>query len=87
MLQIAGCMLIQPVERHMKKVVEEVTVDETLHLLKENQKDIGLKRMSQSNGDVEKSDNENRRGSKTLSHKEQNGEKMNKTEVNDQNGK
>ncbi|CAB3239867.1 unnamed protein product [Arctia plantaginis] len=83
---IAGCMLIEPVERHMKKVVEEVTVDETQHLLKENSKDIVLRKISQSNGDVEKKENEYRRDSKTFNNKEQNAEKI-KTEATDQNEK
>ncbi|XP_072944570.1 uncharacterized protein [Epargyreus clarus] len=47
---IAGTMLIHPVERHMKKIEEEVVIDETARLLEEKHKDIIIKK-DYSNGD------------------------------------
>ncbi|XP_049880065.1 monocarboxylate transporter 9-like [Pectinophora gossypiella] len=46
---IAGTLLIQPVEWHMKKVEEEVPVDETLHLLENKHKDIVIRKNSYVN--------------------------------------
>ncbi|XP_059050778.1 monocarboxylate transporter 9-like [Achroia grisella] len=43
---IAGCLLIHPVEWHMKKVEEEVVVDERLQLLEDKHKNIVIKRDS-----------------------------------------
>ncbi|XP_075971476.1 monocarboxylate transporter 12-like [Anticarsia gemmatalis] len=93
---IAGCMLIQPVERHMKKIEEEVTVDETLHLLQDKQKDVVVRKISQSNMDAQRNDrrltepdltngNEKRREI-ALSNKELNGGKINKSDANGLNG-
>ncbi|XP_026731389.1 monocarboxylate transporter 12-B [Trichoplusia ni] len=85
---IAGTMLIQPVEWHLKKVEEEVVVDETLHLLQ----DRGSRKTSQSNGEPQKIEltNENEKANwgskKTLSNKELNGGKINKSDANGLNG-
>lgn len=94
---IAGCMLIQPVERHMKKVLENVTVDETLHLLPEKQTDANVRKTSKSNGEVKidrqltgadlANGNEKRRESKTLNGKDLNGGQINKSVAIGLNGK
>ncbi|KAJ8736438.1 hypothetical protein PYW08_007094 [Mythimna loreyi] len=82
---IAGTMLIQPVEWHMKKVEEDVPVDENLHLLQEKPKD--LRNTSQSNGDTQNQNAKENNGSKkTLSNKELNGGKVNKSDANGLNG-
>lgn len=82
-------MLIQPVEWHMKEVEEEVPVDENLHLLQEKPKDSIVRKISQSNGDAQNQANskENWEGKKTLSNKELNGAKINKSDANGLNGK
>ncbi|XP_050348008.1 monocarboxylate transporter 12-B-like isoform X2 [Nymphalis io] len=49
---ICGTMLIQPVEWHMKKVEEEVVIDEKMHLLEENNKDINKNKEYNGNTDV-----------------------------------
>ena len=77
-------MLIQPVEWHMKEVEEEVPVDENLHLLQEKSKDPIVRKISQSNGDAQNQANgkENWGSKKTLSNKELNGGKINKSDAN-----
>ncbi|XP_028156210.1 monocarboxylate transporter 9-like [Ostrinia furnacalis] len=47
---IAGTLLIQPVEWHMKKVEVEVEVDEKLQLLENKHKDIVIRKNSVANG-------------------------------------
>lgn len=79
-------MLIQPVEWHMKKVEEEVPVDENLHLLPEKSKDAVVRKTSQSNGDAQNG-KENWGSKKTLSNNELNGGKINKSDANGLNGK
>ncbi|CAB3240515.1 unnamed protein product [Arctia plantaginis] len=37
---VAGCLLLQPVKIHMKKIIEEVTVDETIYSLENEQFDM-----------------------------------------------
>nr|XP_021187334.2 monocarboxylate transporter 2 [Helicoverpa armigera]XP_049692275.1 monocarboxylate transporter 2 [Helicoverpa armigera] len=84
---IAGTMLIQPVEWHMKKVEEEVAIDENLHLLQDKPKD-GVRKSSQSNGDAQNQANGSEKsnwGSKT-SNKELNGGNVNKSDANGANG-
>ncbi|XP_021187334.3 monocarboxylate transporter 2 [Helicoverpa armigera] len=84
---IAGTMLIQPVEWHMKKVEEEVAIDENLHLLQDKTKD-GVRKSSQSNGDAQNQANgceKSNWGSKT-SNKELNGGNVNKSDANGANG-
>ncbi|KAG6461294.1 monocarboxylate transporter 9 isoform X2 [Manduca sexta] len=44
---ICGTMLIQPVEWHLKKIEEEVEVDEKLYLLQDKHKDIVIRKNSQ----------------------------------------
>ncbi|XP_045458848.1 monocarboxylate transporter 13-like [Melitaea cinxia] len=54
---ICGTMLIQPVEWHMKKVEEEVIVDEKMQLLEENKKGINKnKEYSSANKDINSKD-------------------------------
>lgn len=86
-------MLIQPVEWHLKTVEEEVVVDETLHLLQDKHKEALARKTSQSNGGTQKPElaNGNEKASwgskKTLSNKELNGGKINKSDANGLNGK
>ncbi|KAL0851274.1 hypothetical protein ABMA28_007109 [Loxostege sticticalis] len=49
---IAGTLLIQPVEWHMKKVEVEVEVDEKLQLLENKHKDIVIRKDSITNGEL-----------------------------------
>ncbi|KAM3967617.1 uncharacterized protein ACR2FA_011170 isoform 1-T2 [Aphomia sociella] len=43
---ICGCLLIQPVEWHMKKVEKEITMDEKLQLLEDKHKNIVIRKDS-----------------------------------------
>ncbi|CAH0766859.1 unnamed protein product [Diatraea saccharalis] len=49
---IAGTLLIQPVEWHMKKVEEEIEVDETAQLLEDKHKDIVIRKNSNTRNEV-----------------------------------
>ncbi|KAF9421626.1 hypothetical protein HW555_002559 [Spodoptera exigua] len=73
---IAGTLLIQPVEWHLKQIEEEVVVDENLHLLQDK-----TRKTSQSNGDAQTRANGNEK-SNWGSKKELNGGKITKTETN-----
>ncbi|XP_023952491.2 monocarboxylate transporter 12 [Bicyclus anynana] len=49
---ICGTLLLQPVEWHMKKVEEEVEVDEKMHLLEDSNKDAPKTKDHNANGNV-----------------------------------
>ncbi|CAH0405451.1 unnamed protein product [Chilo suppressalis] len=49
---ICGTLLIQPVERHLKKIEVEVEVDETVQLLKESHKDIVIRKNSNTRNEI-----------------------------------
>ncbi|CAG4979157.1 unnamed protein product [Parnassius apollo] len=49
---IGGTLLIQPVERHMKKVEEDVIIDDKVHLLEEKHKNIVIDKNLTINGEL-----------------------------------
>lgn len=81
---ICGCLLIHPVEWHMKKVEEEVTVEEKLQLLEEKHKNIVIRKDSKILSEI--AANGERRG--TESSLNENVKELNlvKTSVSDVNG-
>ncbi|XP_053616006.1 monocarboxylate transporter 12-B-like [Plodia interpunctella] len=95
---IGGVLLIQPVEWHMKTVEEEVIVDEKLHLLEDEHKNIVIRRDSKmlaelNNGrratepTLNGNDKENpsavdKKSMQWQSHKELNGEKLTLSKAN-----
>jgi hypothetical protein len=80
--QIAGTLLIEPVERHMKKVEVEVEENEKLQLLNDKHRDIVIRKDSNTLREVKKeltrratepnvanqNGNENNKSNKSESH-------------------
>lgn len=81
-------MLIQPVAWHMKKVEEDVLVDENQLLLQEKKEDAIVTNTSQSNGDAQNGNiNSNWDTKTTRRYEVQNGEKAYKPDATRINGK